>query len=110
MQYINITWRVCYLFVSCHPSFPLERFVFLLIIIFFFFHLFFFVLLVFLSFSSYHLNNSSTFTDFFSEREVLVKQVFPKLRVWCAERRLFLIEVDLRWGVPRESSSGAFEK
>lgn len=48
---------------------------------------------------------SSTFTDFFSEREVLVKQVFPKLRAWCLERRLFLIEVDLRWGVPRDSSS-----
>ena len=48
---------------------------------------------------------SSTFTDFFSEREVLVKQVFPELREWCYNRQLDIIECDLRWGVPIESTS-----
>jgi nephrocystin-3 len=48
---------------------------------------------------------SSTFKDFFAEREILVKSVFPRLREWCEKRKLLLVEVDLRWGVPRESSS-----
>ena len=43
----------------------------------------------------------------FEEREVLVKQVFPKLRAWCESRRLHLVEVDLRWGVPKESTNEA---
>ncbi len=40
---------------------------------------------------------SSTFKDFHAEREVLVKKVFPDLRLWCESRRLHLIECDLRW-------------
>ena len=48
---------------------------------------------------------SSTFTDFFNERELLVKKVFPELREWCARRNLDLIESDLRWGVPADSTS-----
>ncbi len=48
---------------------------------------------------------SSTFADMFSEREVLVRQVFPKLRAWCHERRIEMIECDLRWGVPKEATS-----
>lgn len=48
---------------------------------------------------------SSTFTDYFNEREVLVKQVFPELREWCSERNMDLIECDLRWGVPSDSTS-----
>jgi nephrocystin-3 len=48
---------------------------------------------------------SSTFTDFFAEREVLVKYIFPKLREWCEQRRILLVEVDLRWGVPAESTT-----
>ena len=48
---------------------------------------------------------SSTFTDMFSERECLVRTVFPKLRAWCAERRVQIIECDLRWGVPKESTT-----
>lgn len=40
---------------------------------------------------------SSTFKDFHSEREALVKRVFPDLRNWCESRRLQLIECDLRW-------------
>jgi nephrocystin-3 len=45
---------------------------------------------------------SSTFRDMHSEREILVKKVFPQLRQFCAERWLDLIEVDLRWGIPEE--------
>ncbi|KAK3098786.1 hypothetical protein FSP39_023098, partial [Pinctada imbricata] len=45
---------------------------------------------------------SSTFSDFFSEREILVKKVFPELREWCEGRKLQLVECDLRWGVPKD--------
>ncbi|XP_062615588.1 TPR repeat-containing protein DDB_G0287407-like [Saccostrea cucullata] len=48
---------------------------------------------------------SSTFTDFFCEREVLVKKVFPELREWCEERNIRLVECDLRWGVPKDTDS-----
>lgn len=48
---------------------------------------------------------SSTFTDFFNEREILVKKVFPELREWCSTRHIHLIECDLRWGVPREATT-----
>ena len=40
---------------------------------------------------------SSTFTDFFFEREVLVKVVFPRLREWAAHRKISITEVDLRF-------------
>lgn len=39
---------------------------------------------------------SSTFKDFHAEREALVKKTFPKLRLWCEEQLLHLIECDLR--------------
>ena len=48
---------------------------------------------------------SSTFTDMFEEREVLVKDTIPRLRSWCEGRRIKLVEVDLRWGVPKESTT-----
>ena len=48
---------------------------------------------------------SSTFRDFNAEREILVKKVFPDLRVWCQSRRLNLVECDLRWGVPKDSTT-----
>jgi hypothetical protein len=48
---------------------------------------------------------SSTFTDFYSEREILVKEVFPDLKAWCQSRRLHLVECDLRWGVPKDTTS-----
>uniref|UniRef100_A0A0B7A7W0 DUF4062 domain-containing protein n=1 Tax=Arion vulgaris TaxID=1028688 RepID=A0A0B7A7W0_9EUPU len=48
---------------------------------------------------------SSTFTDFFNEREVLVKKVFPELREWCNDRGLKLLECDLRWGIPKDTST-----
>ena len=40
---------------------------------------------------------SSTFKDFHEKREVLVKEVFPDLRLWCEQRKLRLVECDLRW-------------
>ncbi|PAA78573.1 hypothetical protein BOX15_Mlig012051g3 [Macrostomum lignano] len=48
---------------------------------------------------------SSTFKDFFAERESLVKRVFPSLREWCEKRRIALYDYDLRWGVPKDSTS-----
>ena len=34
-----------------------------------------------------------------AERDYLVKRVLPQLQEWCEERRLRLVDVDLRWGV-----------
>ncbi|XP_071113801.1 TPR repeat-containing protein DDB_G0287407-like [Haliotis cracherodii] len=48
---------------------------------------------------------SSTFTDFFNEREILVKKVFPELREWGSERKIRIIDCDLRWGVPQDSTT-----
>ncbi|WP_172892212.1 AAA family ATPase [Jatrophihabitans sp. GAS493] len=42
---------------------------------------------------------SSPFLDLHSEREELVKRVFPALQESCDERGLTCIEVDLRWGI-----------
>lgn len=42
---------------------------------------------------------SSTFTDMQSEREHLVKHVFPELRQICRERGVVFTEIDLRWGI-----------
>eukprot|EP01147_Barroeca_monosierra_P010519 gene10519-2646_t len=47
---------------------------------------------------------SSTFADMYSEREVLIRKVFPRLKAFCKNRFLNLISCDLRWGVPKESS------
>jgi hypothetical protein len=49
---------------------------------------------------------SSTFKDYHAEREILMNSVFPRLRDWCHQRSLLLAEVDLRWGVPAQSSTG----
>lgn len=43
---------------------------------------------------------SSTFIDMSEERDWLVQHVFPKLRKKCEERKLRLVDVDLRWGIP----------
>ena len=48
---------------------------------------------------------SSTFKDMWNERDYLVKKVFPQLRVWCEERKLRLVECDLRWGVPKDADT-----
>ena len=50
---------------------------------------------------------SSTFRDMQSERDWLVRFVFPKLRQELLQRRIHLVDVDLRWGVT--SDQDAFE-
>lgn len=47
---------------------------------------------------------SSTFRDMHAERDHLVKVTFPQLRQWCEERRLHLVDIDLRWGVTKEQA------
>ncbi|XP_069607716.1 telomerase protein component 1-like [Ranitomeya imitator] len=49
---------------------------------------------------------SSTFDDFYSEREMLIMQVFPELREWCEAHSMCLVECDLRWGIPKDTPSG----
>lgn len=44
---------------------------------------------------------SSTFSDFNSEREILVKDTMPMLRMWAEKSKLRLVDLDLRWGLPR---------
>lgn len=41
----------------------------------------------------------STFRDFISERDLLVRKIFPELRRRCRERQVELVDVDLRWGI-----------
>ena len=48
---------------------------------------------------------SSTFNDMHAERDFLVKRVFPDLRLWCQERKIKLIDIDLRWGVSEEDAA-----
>ncbi|MCL2115400.1 MAG: DUF4062 domain-containing protein [Methanobrevibacter sp.] len=50
---------------------------------------------------------SSTFNDMHGERDYLVKNVFPELRDWCEERKIYLVDVDLRWGVTTEDTENA---
>src|SRR5438874_13782270 len=45
---------------------------------------------------------SSTFRDMHSERDWLVKRVFPALRERLEPRRIHLVDIDLRWGITRE--------
>ncbi|XP_048867446.1 telomerase protein component 1 [Brienomyrus brachyistius] len=52
---------------------------------------------------------SSTFRDMHSERDVLVRSVFPELRRRAAPYGLWVHEVDLRWGVTEEEASRAAE-
>lgn len=47
---------------------------------------------------------SSTFLDMQSERDHLVKVVFPALREQLEPYRVHLIDIDLRWGVTREQA------
>lgn len=48
---------------------------------------------------------SSTFRDMMQERDLLVKQVFPALRLLCAKRFVTFTEVDLRWGITEEQAA-----
>jgi len=47
---------------------------------------------------------SSTFKDMHSERDYLVKFIFPELRERCVRKGLSLVDVDLRWGVSQEEA------
>lgn len=47
---------------------------------------------------------SSTFSDMQSERDYLIKKVFPHLQVEAAKRNVSIIPLDLRWGVTEEES------
>lgn len=47
---------------------------------------------------------SSTFRDMQAERELLAKQVFPRLRRICEAHGVTLDEVDLRWGITEQEA------
>lgn len=47
---------------------------------------------------------SSSFNDMHSERDYLIKEVFPELTEWCEKHKIRLSDVDLRWGVSEETS------
>jgi WD40 repeat protein len=51
-----------------------------------------------------HVFISSTFKDMHAERDYLVKRVFPQLNEWCEQRRLRLVDIDLRWGVTEQDA------
>ncbi|MDA0162916.1 DUF4062 domain-containing protein [Solirubrobacter ginsenosidimutans] len=53
---------------------------------------------------------SSTFDDMHAERDYLVKRVLPELQEWCEERRLRLVDIDLRWGVVEPDMTGIVRK
>lgn len=40
---------------------------------------------------------SATVSDFQDERQKLATQIIPQLRMWCENRKIQLIEVDLQW-------------
>ncbi len=48
---------------------------------------------------------SSTFNDMHAERDYLVKRVFPELREWCERRKLWLVDIDLRWGITEQEAA-----
>lgn len=48
---------------------------------------------------------SSTFRDFFAERDRLARFAFPRLRRACEERAVMFTEVDLRWGITDEQAA-----
>lgn len=47
---------------------------------------------------------SSTFSDMQSERDYLIKKVFPRLQVEAEKHNVFLTPLDLRWGVTEEET------
>lgn len=47
---------------------------------------------------------SSTFRDFGEERDLLVRQVFPRLRAVFRSRFVEIVDVDLRWGITAEQA------
>jgi tetratricopeptide (TPR) repeat protein len=47
---------------------------------------------------------SSTFKDMHTERDYLVKYVFPELRERCLRKGIHLVDIDLRWGVTEKEA------
>ncbi len=47
---------------------------------------------------------SSTFRDMHSERDYLVKFIFPELRERCLRKGIHLVDIDLRWGVTEKEA------
>jgi hypothetical protein len=47
---------------------------------------------------------SSTFSDFYREREILDAEVFPQIRDYCSIRGYEFLPVDLRWGISEAES------
>jgi len=45
---------------------------------------------------------SSTFQGMWDERDILAKHVFPEIRRRCQARQIDFVEIDLRWGIPKE--------
>ncbi len=43
--------------------------------------------------------------DVGSIKEILINLDFYYKSLWCNERKLFVVEVDMRWGVPAEPTS-----
>ena len=50
---------------------------------------------------------SSTFRDMQAERDHLVRTVFPKLRQRLERRRVYLEDIDLRWGITKQQAENA---
>jgi nephrocystin-3 len=48
---------------------------------------------------------SSTFRDMVEDRNELMTQAWPELRIFCRERQVELVEVDLRWGIAEEQAT-----
>jgi hypothetical protein len=48
---------------------------------------------------------SSTFRDMVEERDVLMTGAWPQLRLFCRERQVEFVEVDLRWGITEPQST-----
>ncbi len=48
---------------------------------------------------------SSTFKDMQAERDHLVRFVFPRMREELFRRHIYLVDVDLRWGVTSEQNA-----
>ena len=47
---------------------------------------------------------SSTFRDMHTERDYLSKVIFPEIREELKPRGIYLVDVDLRWGITEEES------
>jgi tetratricopeptide (TPR) repeat protein len=48
---------------------------------------------------------SSTFRDLQDERDIMTREVFPAIRLFCENRDVRFFEVDLRWGITVEEAA-----